>query len=323
MVDKGRRDPGDYGKVAVLMGGWAAEREVSLISGNAVLSGLRHAGVDAHGVDVGMDILEQLHEGRFDRAFVVLHGRGGEDGVIQGALETLGLPYTGSGVLASALGMDKLRSKLLWRAAGIATPPDLVLNSEKDLMGAGDKLGFPLMVKPVHEGSSLGMRRVGDDRELRMAWLAAREFDREVIAERWIHGTEYTAAILDERALPLIRVETPREFYDYQAKYEDHQTGYHCPCGLSEEVESALRAMAMRAFRVLGAHGWGRVDFLCDEDGDPWFIEINTVPGMTGHSLVPMAAKAAGLDFATLAVRILDTAVREKNAARPHEAMGH
>ncbi|MCP4043670.1 MAG: D-alanine--D-alanine ligase [Gammaproteobacteria bacterium] len=300
----------EYGKVAVLMGGWSAEREVSLNSGNAVLAGLRRKGVDAHGVDVGLNILDQLERGGFDRAFVVLHGRGGEDGVIQGAMETLKLPYTGSGVLGSALGMDKLRGKMLWQAEGIPTPPCRVLENEMDLERVEDELGFPLMIKPVHEGSSLGIHRVADGNELQSAWLDARGFDREVMAERCIQGEEYTAAILVDRVLPLIRLETPRAFYDYHAKYADDRTRYICPCGLSRETEEDFQGQALRAFTTLGAYGWGRVDFLCDEEGKPWFIEINTVPGMTDHSLVPMAAAAEGMDFDTLTLRILETAVR-------------
>jgi len=301
-------DPSRYGKVAVLMGGWAAEREVSLESGGAVLAALRRAGVDAHGIDAGRDVLDRLREGDFDRVFVALHGRGGEDGVVQGALETLGIPYTGSGVLGSALGMDKRRTKMLWSAAGVPTPPARVVTGEAELVAVQEEIGLPVMVKPVHEGSSLGMARADTLGELRDAWRAAAAFDREVMAERWVEGLEYTASILAEQVLPLIRLETHRGFYDYEAKYADADTRYICPCGLDAATEEALQATALGAFRAVGASGWGRVDFLLDPDGNPWFIEVNTVPGMTSHSLVPMAAAAAGMGFDALVMRILDTA---------------
>jgi len=294
-----------FGRVAVLMGGTAAEREVSLVSGRAVLDGLRRRAVDAHPIDVtGPGVLEELAGGGFDRAFVVLHGRGGEDGVIQGALETLGLPYTGSGVLGSAIGMDKLRTKLIWQGMGLPTPGFVVLREDEDLPAASE-LGFPLMVKPVHEGSSIGMTRVVSASELREAWAVARRFDREVLAEQWITGSEYTVAILGDRALPIIRLETPHEFYDYDAKYQAEDTRYLIPSGLDSEREAAVQAMALQAFQAVGAHGWGRVDLMIDEAGQPWLIEVNTVPGMTGHSLVPMAAAAVGIDFDELVWQIL------------------
>lgn len=301
------RRPADYGRVAVLMGGWAAEREISLASGRAVLESLLRSGVDAVGIDVGRDILTRMVDERFDRAFVILHGRGGEDGVIQGALEVLGLPYTGSGVLGSALAMDKQRCKLLWRAMGVPVPPGRVLRHEKDLALAGE-LGFPLMVKPVHEGSSLGMARAEDRSGLEAAWRIARKYDSDVLAERWVDGVEYTASVLAGEALPLIRLETPREFYDYQAKYEADDTRYICPCGLEPGDERRLQRLALKAFEGVGASGWGRVDFICDRLGEPWFIEVNTVPGMTSHSLVPMAARQNGMAFDALVLKILDTA---------------
>ena len=294
----------DFGKVAVLMGGWAAEREVSLVSGNAVLAGLQRRGVDAHGVDVQPDILQVLPAGGFDRAFIVLHGRGGEDGVIQGALEILGLPYTGSGVMGSAIGMDKYRSKLVWQGAGLPTPGFAVIGAETDLDAAAE-LGFPLMVKPTREGSSIGMARADDPAGLRAAWELAARYDARVMAERWISGAEYTAAILGESPLPLIRLETDRAFYDYTAKYEADDTRYLIPCGLDAVRERELQDLALRAFQAVGASGWGRVDLLMDGEGRPWLIEVNTVPGMTGHSLVPMAARAAGIDFDELVWRIL------------------
>ncbi len=298
----------DFGRVAVLFGGQSAEREVSLVSGRAVLEGLLRRGVDAHGIDVGPDILGRLEQGRFDRAFVVLHGRGGEDGVIQGALELLGIPYTGSGVAGSALGMDKLRCKWLWQGLGLPTPPFVTVRQEADLAAAG-RLEFPLMVKPAHEGSSIGMARVETPDQLREAWRAAAVYDPEVFAESWVTGEEYTAAVLGDRALPLIRLETPHVFYDYDAKYHADTTRYHCPSGLPEAEESALQELALSAFRSVGARGWGRVDLMRDREGRPWLIEVNTVPGMTGHSLVPMAAAAVGIDFDELVWRILALSV--------------
>jgi D-alanine-D-alanine ligase len=306
-----------FGRVAVLYGGWAAEREVSLRSGQAVLDGLLSKGVDAHGIDVDQGILSRLADGNFDRAFVVLHGRGGEDGVIQGALEVLGLPYTGSGVIGSALGMDKYRSKLIWRGLGLPTPPFQLIQGEADLDAAA-ALGFPLMIKPIHEGSSIGMSKVESRQQLAEAWNTARQYDGAALAERWIVGKEYTASILDGRALPLIRLETPRDFYDYQAKYSETTTRYHCPCGLGEEQEGPMRALALQAFEAIDARAWGRVDLMRDEQGNSWLIEVNTVPGMTDHSLVPMAAKVLGIDFAELVWRILATTLaadaRERRA---------
>lgn len=296
----------DFGRVAVLMGGLSAEREVSLVSGEAVLDGLLRQGVDAHGVDVGSDIVSHLLEGDFDRAFIVLHGRGGEDGVIQGVLETLAIPYTGSGVAASSLGMDKYRCKLLWQGMGLPTAPFLMVDSEADLRQAA-ALGFPLMVKPCHEGSSIGMARVEDLAGLREAWEQARKFDSEVMVEKWLSGPEYTAAIVDGEALPLIRVETPNLFYDYEAKYQADSTLYHLPCGLDAAAEQTLKTLALKTFHSIGGEGWGRVDLLLDDQGAPQLLEVNTVPGMTSHSLVPMAAKARGIDFDQLVWRILAT----------------
>jgi len=294
----------DFGKVAVLMGGWAAEREVSLVSGTAVLEGLKRRGVDAHGIDVGRDILSVLGNGGYDRVFNVVHGRGGEDGVLQGGLDILGLPYTGSGVLGSAIAMDKYRTKLVWQSLGIPTPGFAVIEQEADLAAAAE-LGFPLMVKPAHEGSSIGMARAMDAAELRAAWMAARAYDSAVLAEQWVHGTEYTAAVLGEQVLPLIRLQTANVFYDYQAKYESDQTQYHVPCGLDASKEQELQALVLRAFRAVDAQGWGRVDLFVDDEGHACLIEVNTVPGMTSHSLVPMAAKAAGIGFDELVWQVL------------------
>ena len=297
--------PEEFGKVAVLLGGTSAEREVSLNSGNAVLRGLRRKGVDAEGVDVrGPEDVVGLVEQGFDRAFIVLHGRGGEDGQIQGALQTLGIPYTGSGVMGSAIAMDKYRSKLVWKGLGMPTPPFQVLREEADL-GRAAGLGFPLMIKPAHEGSSVGMSKVADAGQLESAWQEARKYDGLVIAEKWITGSEYTAAVLDGDPLPMIRLETPREFYDYDAKYKTGDTGYHIPCGLDEAKEREAQQIALQACEALGVSGWGRADLMMDEAGNFWLIEVNTVPGMTDHSLVPMAAKAKGIDFDELVYRIL------------------
>ena len=251
-------------------------------------------------------IAATLLDAAFDRVFVALHGRGGEDGVIQGVLETLGIPYTGSGVLGSAIGMDKVRSKLLWQSAGLPTPPHRVVTREAELEQV--ELGWPVMVKPVHEGSSLGTGRADGQAELRRLWKQAASYDREVLVEQWVEGEEYTAAVLAGEVLPLIKLETPRGYYDYQAKYEADSTRYICPCGLDADTEQRFRAMAMEAFNTLGARGWGRVDFLCDRNGKPWLIELNTIPGMTSHSLVPMAAAASGINFDQLVLRILATA---------------
>jgi len=297
-------DAKDFGRVAVLMGGWAAEREVSLVSGQAVLDGLVRRGVNAHGIDVGRDVLTILAAGGYDRVFNVLHGRGGEDGVIQGALEILGLPYTGSGVMGSSIGMDKYRTKLLFQSLGLPTPGFALIRTEDDLTAAGE-LGFPLMVKPALEGSSIGMSRADDPEQLRVAWRKAAEYDSHVMAESWVSGAEYTAAVLGNQALPLIKLETSHEFYDYEAKYVSDDTRYLIPCGLDRDMETRLQTMSLRAFDAIGASGWGRVDILMDEQHNPWLIEVNTVPGMTSHSLVPMAANAVGIDFDELVWRIL------------------
>ncbi len=303
-----------YGKVAVLMGGLSAEREISLKSGGAVLAALQRRGVDAHPVDVGRDILAVLAEGGYDRAFVILHGRGGEDGVMQGALECLGLPYTGSGVLGSALGMEKHRTKAVWRGLDLPTPESVLLTRIEDLQRA-EALGYPLMIKPSAEGSSIGMSKVENPAQLQQAWETARGFDARVLAERWIVGAEYTASILGERMLPLIRLETPHQFYDFEAKYSANTTRYHCPCGLPESRELELQKLCRKAFEAVGARGWGRVDLMLDNEGRPWLIEVNTQPGMTDHSLVPMAAKVAGIDFDELVMSILATSLNSEAAA--------
>jgi len=304
-------DAAEFGKVAVLMGGQSAERAVSLDGGKAVLESLRRSGVDAVGIDAGRDVLAQLQAGGFDRVFILLHGRGGEDGVIQGALETIGLPYTGSGVAGSALGMDKYRCKLLWSGLGLPTPPFAMIRSEQDLAAAA-ALGFPLMIKPVHEGSSIGMSRVEDVAGLHAAWRAAADYDREVMAERWITGDEYTLAVLGQEVLPAIRLETPHLFYDYDAKYHADTTSYHCPSGLADQQEQRIRKLALAAFQAVGASGWGRVDMMVNRDKEPFLIEVNTVPGMTSHSLVPMAANVEGISFDRLVWRILEQGMEQR-----------
>jgi len=300
------------GRVAVLMGGASAERSISLKSGAAVLDALRARGVNAHPFDPSEQPLQMLKD--YDIAFIVLHGRGGEDGVIQGALEALSVPYTGSGVLSSALGMDKYRCKLAWRGAGLPTPDFAPPDTLDDPDSIVDKLGLPLIVKPSREGSSIGMTKVTDRAGLRPALDLARRYDNEVMVERWIDGTEYTLGLLDGERLPAIRLETPRTFYDFEAKYQATDTRYHCPSGLDDSEEAALFALGRRAFEVVGGSGWGRADFMRDREGGWWLLEVNTTPGMTDHSLVPMAAKAAGIDFNELVWRILLGACREQGA---------
>jgi len=300
-------DAGDFGRVAVLFGGLSAERSVSLKSGHAVLAALQRRGVDAHGVDVGADIVARLQQEHFDRAFIILHGPGGEDGVMQALLQALGIPYTGSGVMGSALAMDKVATKRLWLGCGLPTPPFVVLDGEAETGSLAAELGMPLIVKPATEGSSIGMTRVEDPAAIRDAWQAAGGPDKTVLAERWVHGGEYTVAIVAGQVMPPIRVETPHIFYDFAAKYEADTTRYICPCGLPEEREQALRQLAATAFDVLGCRGWGRIDLFVDGEDQPWLIEANTVPGMTDHSLVPMAARVAGLEFDALVWRILET----------------
>ncbi len=301
-------DATQFGKVAVLMGGLSAEREISLQSGNAVLTALQNKGVDAFAVDVGENIITELDDGNYQRAFIALHGRGGEDGSMQGLLEIMKLPYTGSGVMASSLAMDKLKTKQIWQAMGLPTPDFTVIDSRISCQQALTTLGLPLIIKPVLEGSSIGMSKVEDKEELIPAWQKAQQCGGTVIAERWIEGDEYTAALLDDQVLPMIKLKTSHKFYDYDAKYDADDTQYICPCGLPDERESALAELAKKAFDAVNASAWGRVDFMVDEKNQPWLIEVNTVPGMTGHSLVPMAAKQAGLSFDDLVLRILATA---------------
>ncbi len=305
-----------FGKVAVLLGGRSAERAVSLKSGALVLEALRRRGVDAHAFDPAEHGLEALIAERFERVFIVLHGRFGEDGTLQGALEFLGIPYTGSGVLASALAMDKLRSKLLWQASGLPTPPCEVLRADADFGAVAARLGLPLMVKPVNEGSSIGMSKVRAAAQLEEAYALAVNYDRAVIAEKFVEGSELTCGILGAEPLPLIRLETPREFYDYEAKYVADDTRYILPCGLPPARERALQQLCLRAFEALGCRGWGRVDLMLDGEGMPHLLEVNTAPGMTDHSLVPMAARAAGLAYEDLCLRILAAATTDGDGGR-------
>ncbi|MCQ4242130.1 D-alanine--D-alanine ligase [Stutzerimonas stutzeri] len=303
------RDPKAFGRVAVLYGGKSAEREVSLKSGTAVLEALQAAGVDAFGIDVGDDLLQRLGRERIDRAFIVLHGRGGEDGSMQGLLECAGIPYTGSGILASALAMDKLRTKQVWQSLGLPTPRHAVLASEADCQVAAHSLGFPLIVKPAHEGSSIGMAKVADTAELIEAWQAASAYDAQVLVEQWVQGPEFTIATLRGEVLPPIGLGTPHAFYDYDAKYLASDTQYRIPCGLDTDKEQELRNLTARACEAVGIRGWARVDVMQDASGAFWLLEVNTVPGMTDHSLVPMAARAAGLDFQQLVLAILDASM--------------
>lgn len=305
-------DPKAFGRVAVLFGGKSAEREVSLKSGNAVLSALQAAGVDAFGIDVGDDFLARLNSEKIDRAFIVLHGRGGEDGSMQGLLECAGIPYTGSGILASALAMDKLRTKQVWHSLGLPTPRHAVLTSQADCEAAATELGFPLIVKPAHEGSSIGMAKVESVEALVAAWQDAARYDSQVLVEQWIAGPEYTIAVLRGEVLPPIGLGTPHTFYDYDAKYLADDTQYRIPCGLSAEKEAELKSLTARACEAVGTQGWARADVMQDASGQFWLLEVNTVPGMTDHSLVPMAARAAGLDFQQLVLAILADSVEAR-----------
>jgi D-alanine-D-alanine ligase len=300
------RDPKEFGRVAVLFGGTSSEREISIKSGTACLAALVKRGVDAHAFDPKDRPLTELVN-RYDRVFIALHGPGGEDGTVQGALEFLGLPYTGSGVMGSAIGMDKLRTKRLAQAVGIPTTDYLLLRGPHDLATCIERLGLPLIVKPATQGSSVGMTKVEKAEQLAAAYQAAAELEPTVFAEPWITGGEYTVAVLNGRALPSIRIETPATFYDYEAKYFRNDTKYFCPSGLSAEAEKHLANLALGTFAAVGAEGWGRADFMMDQTGRPYLLEINTVPGMTDHSLVPMAARAVDIDFEQLVWQVLET----------------
>lgn len=296
----------NFGKVAVLFGGKSAEREISLRSGSGVLAALLRQGVDAQAFDPASRSLDELRA--FDRAFIALHGKYGEDGTMQGALELMGIPYTGPGVMASAIGMDKWRTKLLWQAAGLPIPDYAIIDADTDFDAIETRFGFPMFVKPACEGSSLGVTMVKKPGQLSSAYEEAAKYHDMVMVEKAILGGEYTTSILGDEALPIIKIEPATEFYDYEAKYNRNDTRYLCPCGLSEAQESEIRALSVRAYAVLGARGWGRVDFLMDANGNPYLLEVNTSPGMTDHSLVPMAARVAGMDYDTLVLEILKRA---------------
>ncbi len=301
----------DFGRVAVMLGGTSAEREVSLNTGAAVLAALQARGVDAHAWDPGEKSMAEFAAAGFDRVWIALHGTGGEDGALQGALQWLDVPYTGSGVMASALAMDKIRSKHLFEAAGIPTPEYAVIRHEADAVLAAEELGFPMILKPAGQGSSVGMSKVFEQEDLAEAVTLALHYSDIALAERCIVGDEFTVAVLQGEALPTIRIETPRVFYDYRAKYESDRTEYHCPGTSDADTEALYAGIAIAAFNEIGCAGWGRVDFMTGEDGQPKVLEINTIPGMTSHSLVPMAAQQAGIDFAELCWRILETSVSD------------
>ena len=298
-----------FGKVAVLFGGTSAEREVSLNSGSRVLAALQGQGIDAHPFDPAVQPLDALKG--YDRAFIALHGRHGEDGTIQGALEVMHIPYTGSGVLASALAMDKFRTKLMWQAAGLPVPEYALLNADSDFAEIEEQLGLPLFVKPAREGSSIGVTKVKERGALKAAYEEAARHDPLVIAEKGVMGGEYTVGIVGDEVLPIIKIEPATEWYDYEAKYNRDDTKYLCPCGLAEAKEREIRKGALEAFRILGGRGWGRVDFLMDEEGNHYFLEVNTAPGMTDHSLVPMGARVAGMEYPALVRRVLELAAND------------
>lgn len=301
----------NFGRVALLMGGQSAERSISLISGKAVLAAMQRLGIDVTAVDVDASIGEKLSREKFDRAFVILHGRGGEDGQIQGLLQTLQIPFTGSDVSGAVLSMNKRLSKYVWERMGLPTPAYMRLTAASDAGVLIDRLGLPLIIKPVNEGSSIGMSKVVNVEELQTAIELALRYDSDVIAEQWIQGAEYTVSILDGEALPVIRLKTPNAFYDFEAKYQSHSTEYRCPCGLDAATEQRCQQLALDAFAALDMTGWGRVDLMADEQGDFYLLEANSVPGMTDHSLVPMAAKTVEMDFDALVWRILETSFEE------------
>lgn len=309
-----RLQPESFGNVAVLYGGLSSEREISLKSGRAVADALlrQHVAIDL--IDVGEDFLSLLAaqqngaRKKWDRAFIVLHGVGGEDGMMQAVLEMAGIPYTGSGVLASALGMDKWRTKMIWQAQNLSTPSYALLNKNTDWHACMEQLSGSSIVKPACEGSSIGMRKVVNAQELQAAFVYASDFAGSVLAESWVTGAEFTIAVLNGAALPPIRLETGHEFYDFDAKYISNNTRYLCPCGLSVEKETELKQLAESAFAAVGCRGWGRVDVMQDQQGVFYLLEVNTVPGMTDHSLVPMAAKAAGMSFDELVLTVLGSA---------------
>ncbi|MEM7209287.1 MAG: D-alanine--D-alanine ligase [Pseudomonadota bacterium] len=311
MVETHKILPAEFGRVGVMMGGWSAEREISLMSGKEVLQGLLDAGVDAVGVDLDLDTLRAMKREDYDRAFMILHGPGGEDGIVQAFLETIGVPYTGSGVLGSAIAMSKFASKLAWRGVGLPVPDWHVVSSAAEAQSAADEFGFPMMIKPSNEGSSIGIEQVNQREALVPAFETAVKYG-EVLAEKFVHGRELTVAVLGGQALPVIEIETPREFYDYKAKYFVDNTSYHCPAKIPESLARQCQEIALSAFDSIGCRDWGRVDFMVDGDGQPWLIEANTAPGMTTHSLVPMAANEAGMTFSDLVYRILECSMERE-----------
>lgn len=312
LTRSGAIEVGRFGRVAVVMGGWSAEREISLLSGNAVLAALREQGVDAHAVDADRDIIRQLGRGGYDRAFMILHGRGGEDGVVQAALELAGIPYTGSGVLASALAMDKVRAKEICQAAGVRTPAWRFVTSEQQVREAAEEFGYPVIVKPVSEGSSIGVSKARQN-QISEAWELASRYG-DVMVESFIDGREVTASVLVDQALPLISMKTSNLFYDYEAKYFSDDTEYECPCDLPEAVTKEIRAMVLQAFSAIGARHWARADFMLDQNQVPYFIEMNTAPGMTDHSLVPLAARQVGIGFGSLCLTILAQTMSQEHS---------
>ena len=298
----------EFGKVAVLMGGASAEREISLMSGNAVLAALKSRGIDAHAFDPAERSLWSLKQDGFSRAFIALHGRGGEDGTVQGALELLGIPYTGSGVMSSALSMDKWRTKLVWHACQLPTPAWHILKADSDWDAVVAELGLPVFVKPAREGSSVGATKVTRAVDLRAAYEEAVRHDPLVLAEQFVEGEELTAAFVGNQALPLVRIVAPDGNYDWQNKYFSDATQYFCPSGLPESAEETIQALVMESAQLLDCRGWGRADLILDAAGKPWLLEMNTSPGMTGHSLVPMAARAVGIGFEDLCLKSLEQA---------------
>lgn len=298
-------DPKIFGKVGVLMGGLSAERDISLMSGKAVLAALLMQGIDAHAVDVDHEIGAKLQSEKYDRVFIALHGPGGEDGVIQGMLETLAIPYTGSGVAASALAMDKQRSKWIWQGVGIATLPFMIVDKNTQPAAILNKIALPWVVKPVSLGSTLGVTKVTTLEQFLPAVDLALSYDQRVMVEHWVEGKELTVGILEAQALPVVWIEAPQGFYDYEAKYFSNATQYHCPSGLQSAEEAKVQALALNAYQALGCRHWGRVDLMQDQQGQYWVLEVNTIPGLTDHSLVPKAAKVCGIDFAALTIKIL------------------
>ncbi|MDT8397178.1 MAG: D-alanine--D-alanine ligase [Pseudomonadales bacterium] len=312
MIDDIEKASREFGKVAVLMGGDSAERDISLQGGTAVLDALLRSGVNAVGLDARDDVLTKLVKEKIDRVFIMLHGRKGEDGRIQAAMELMNIPYTGSGVLACAIAMDKIKSKQIWQAQKLKTPDFMILDENTNWEQAAKRLG-KIFVKPVREGSSIGISRVEDAGQLRCAYMKAREYDNLVMAEKLIRGPEYSISILEDKALPVIELRTEHAFYDFDAKYQSENTQYLCPSSLSGAQEREARQLALQAYHGIGCTGWGRVDIMQDADGSFWLLEVNTVPGMTSHSLVPMAASAAGMDFDTLVMRILASSDIDRN----------